>query len=122
MALKTLAELLKESTSAYLSSLTSKNVSPTDVQNGIYTKMVEKISIENEGMPKGSKYTIPKNLAPAQIAEVLMYFYHIVKMPFAGLNADPQSDVIAMKDCTQPMKMLFTKPPYNITTPLQTTN
>lgn len=96
MALKTLAELLKESTSAYLSSLTSKNVSPTDVQNGIYTKMVEKISIENEGMPKGSKYTIPKNLAPAQIAEVLMYFYHIVKIPFAGLNADPQSDVIAI--------------------------
>ena len=78
MALRTRSEVLRQATDNYLSQYTRNTLpKPAVIQNELLDATRNEIEIENAGLPKGSKYPAPRDLEPAQIADILCVRFEI---------------------------------------------
>ena len=95
---RTKGEILQSCTQKYLASIPDpKNPpSPKDIERDILNDIEAEYALENSTKPNGSKWRIPDELHPSQIAEILAFLYDICRISCSGENADSDFDLLAI--------------------------
>ena len=97
MALRTRSEVLRQATDNYLSQYTRDTLpKPAVIQNELLDATRNEIEIENAGLPKGSKYPAPRDLEPAQIADILCVRFEIRNISLLDSLVDIRADVLGV--------------------------
>ena len=120
MSSRTLNDVICETTVSYLNSLDKSNPpSPKIVEHELLTEVNDAIALENmciptipvrdvNGDPVVDKYGNPKTIAlrkpwknidrllPQQLAEIIMFFHHIVRVDTAETNVESEEDLLAV--------------------------
>lgn len=97
MALRTRSEVLRQATDNYLSQYTRNTLpKPAVIQNELLDATRNEIEIENAGLPKGSKYPAPRDLEPAQIADILCVRFEIRNISLLDSLVDIRADVLGV--------------------------
>jgi putative DNA primase/helicase len=93
-------EIVTKVTQTYLSQIDPKCPPPLSTIEGDLIEMTRtELMLFNEKIPKGlgyARYSLPTTLYPQQVAEVMIYLYHIVKIPPAEEVNDSAYDLVAM--------------------------
>ena len=94
---RTKDETIREVTTKYLDMIDMNNLpTPADIQADILDEMRIAFDTENANRPKGDKWRYMEKLIPAQIADILLKIYPIVNIACAGVNTDPEYDILSI--------------------------
>lgn len=94
---RTLNEIIRTCTNDYLDTLNRDNLpSPDVIENELIAIIKSQIVLENQVLPKGCKLSIPQKLCASQIATIMLFTHHIVRVKCGGDNADPSYDLLAI--------------------------
>lgn len=94
---RTKDETLREITTQYLAGINKTNPpDPATIQADIIEQTHLKFEIINTQFKKGQGWKAPDKLAPAQIADILMALYPVANIAYAGLNTDPEYDILSI--------------------------
>lgn len=93
--MRTRNEIIKETTEHYISSI--KGQDPETIERDILQLIRQQIDVYNATLSKGEqKYRAPDELYPIQIAQLMIATHHVIRLPGAGSNQDPETDLIAV--------------------------
>lgn len=117
---RTLNDVIHETTVSYLQTLDKSNPpSPKEIENELLTSVNDVIALENMCIPtipmrdingnavkdkNGNDKTVPlrkpwksiDRLLPQQIAEIIMFFHHIVRIDTAETSVESEEDLLAI--------------------------
>lgn len=94
---RTLNEIIRTCTNDYLDTLNRDNLpSPDVIENELIAIIKSQIVLENQVLPKGCKLSIPQKLCASQIATIMLFTHHIIRVKCGGDNADPSYDLLAI--------------------------
>ena len=96
--MKSRLSVIRDVTRSCLASLTEAQL--RDVmytEHYIIQEVASEIQLVNTSKTKGeTKWRVPDELSPAQIADIMAYTYPIVRVMTAGASSDPDYDLLAM--------------------------
>lgn len=93
----TQGETAREVTDLYLAQLnTLTPPSPSTIEAELLEKTRIAFDLENSVKSKGDKWRLPNALLPIQIAMVMLKLHHVKRIAYAGLNSDPEYDVLSI--------------------------
>ena len=94
---RTINEITRTVTHAYLDSLDPKNPPPPDkVEQELLNHVCSEIGLENAVRGKSDQLRKPKTLSPAQIADIMIRLYPMCRIPGAEGRADADKDILAI--------------------------
>ncbi|MBE6838765.1 MAG: hypothetical protein E7507_04400 [Ruminococcus sp.] len=94
---RTINETIRICTEEYLKIIDVDNPpTPADIEAELVTFVKEACMLENQVRAKVDSLKAPTKLLPAQIAEVMLKLYHIVKVTTTGNNTNPEYDLLAI--------------------------
>jgi len=107
-SVKSRLNLIHEITLATLETLTPEQLAdPSYVESQVLYECRSAINLENSLRDKNAKIRGIDELLPAQIADILVYSYPIVRIAGAGKNADEDQDMIAIYQFEGPDEGLY---------------
>ena len=100
--------VIRNATRDYLSTVDLNNIpSPDEIEAGIINEVKIAFDLENAIRPKGSKWKVPDELIPAQIADILLKLYPVANVCCAGENADTAYDILSVYQDDGPNKGIY---------------
>ena len=100
--------VIRNATRDYLSTVDLNNIPlPDEIEAGIINEVKIAFDLENAIRPKGSKWKVPDELIPAQIADILLKLYPVANVCCAGENADTAYDILSVYQDDGPNKGIY---------------
>ena len=100
--------VIRNATRDYLSTVDLNNIpSPDEIEAGIINEVKIAFDLENAIRSKGSKWRVPEELIPAQIADILLKLYPVANVCCAGENADTAYDILSIYQEDGPNKGIY---------------
>ena len=100
--------VIRNATRDYLSTVDLNNIpSPDEIEAGIINEVKIAFDLENAIRPKGSKWKVPDELIPSQIADILLKLYPVANVSCAGENADTAYDILSIYQEDGPNKGIY---------------
>jgi len=107
---KTINSILEKATNDYLDSMSGQNTpAPNDTEQDLLDNIRHDIQAENaiRVQSKETKLKIPEKLAPAQIADIIAYFYPVYCIMTGGEGSDKAYDLLAVYQSQGPNEGIY---------------
>lgn len=108
---KSYSEMMRKVTRTYLAQIDPDNPPPLDIIEAELIEMTRnELALFNAQIPKELsqlRHSIPSSLLPQQVAEVMVYLYHFIKIPPAEEVNDSTYDLVAMYQTSGPKQGIY---------------
>lgn len=101
-------DIAMEETKKYLTALPPNHGKrPRDIKDDLRKLVYDRLQVENALLPKNQHTKMPSNLLNSQIAEIILHTQPVVNVACAGMDADPELDLLCIYQSTGPDMGLY---------------
>ncbi len=110
----TKGQIIRDTTDEYLESLDIDDLpTPEIIEVELINLMKKMIRRENSYRSAGDRISIPEKLSPNQIARIMLYCYHIVRVNCGGSSSDSSYDLLAIYNDEGTNEGIYTTDEYS---------